>query len=195
MEVLTEWGVNIYKFKIDENEKILDEIMKHRRDIDFNVNREWNAKVSQILSNTKTNKEFNILVFLKNKIENYISRIPNCKGLTLCTPPHIKPDLWINMYKKGDYQGAHRHMYPNNIKYSLVYFAKYNPDTDAKLMFGNPNTTELILMSGEIKIIEKKFIPVNEGEVILFPSYLPHCVEKHESDTERITVSGNLYSF
>jgi hypothetical protein len=194
MEVLSEWGINIYKFKIDENEKILDEITKDRRDIDFNLNPEWNAKVSQILSDSHIDKELNILKFITNKIENYISRIPNCKGLTLCIPPHNKPDLWINMYKKGDYQGAHRHMCPN-IKYSLVYFAKYNPDTDAKLMFGNPNTTELILMSDEIKITEKKFIPVNEGEVILFPSYLPHCVEKHESDTERITVSGNLYSF
>ena len=195
MEVLTEWGVNIYKFKIDENEKIIDEIMKHGRNTDCNTNPEWNAKVSQILSDSHIIKEIKFLSFFKNKIENYISRIPNCKGLTLCIPPYFKPDLWINIYKKGDYQGAHRHIYPNYIKYSLVYFAKYNPDTDAKLMFGNPNTTELILMSDELKIIEKKFIPVNEGEVILFPSYLPHCVEKHESDTERITISGNLYSF
>jgi len=50
-------------------------------------------------------------------------------------------------------------------------------------------------MSGDLKIIEKKIIPVNEGEVVIFPSYLPHYVEKHESDTQRITVSGNLYSF
>jgi len=195
MEVLTEWGINFYKFKIDENEKILDEIIKHIGDIDLNANPEWNAKVSHILYDSHIDKESNTFKIITNKINNCISHIPKCKGLTLFNDLYFKPDLWVNIYNKENYQGAHRHTYPGNIKYALVYFAKYNPDTDSKLVFGNPDTTELFLMSGKMKIIDEKFIPMNEGEVIIFPSYLPHYVEKHESDTQRITVSGNLYSF
>ena len=195
MEVLTEWGINFYKFKIDENEKILDEIIKHMGDINFNTNPDWNAKLSHILCDSHIDKELNILKLITKKIENSISHIPKCKGLSLCSSIDSKSDLWVNIYNKGDYQGTHRHTHPPNIKYALVYFAKYNTDTDAKLVFGNPDTTELFLMSGEMKITDEKFIPMNEGEVIIFPSYLPHYVEKHESDTQRITVSGNLFSF
>lgn len=195
MEVLTEWGVNFYKFKIDENEKIIDEIMKHMGDIDFNISPKWNCKMSHILSDQHIDKELNIFKIITNKVKKYISYIPDRKGLTLRRTPNSKSELWVNIYNKGDYQDAHDHTDPNNIKYGLVYFVKYNPDTDAKLVFGNPDTAELTLIPPTLKIIDEKFIPMNEGEVIIFPSYLPHYVEKHESDTQRITVSGNLYSF
>lgn len=192
MEVLTEWGVNLYKFKIDENEKILEWIFDSMKLDDNKVEQsdKWNAKISRVIGGEFPSPQPPILKFLIDKIENCISHIPKCKGLTLRVRQCI--DLWVNIYNKGDYQGAHRHVNLDNIKYTFVYFAKYNPDTDAKLVFGNPDTTKLILISGEVKIIDEKFIPMNEGEVIIFPSYLPHYVEKHESDTQRITVSGNL---
>ena len=199
MEVLTEWGVNIYKFKLDENDKILDNIMKHMRNGDFNSIHEWNAKVSYVLSESHTdNKNFEILKFITNKIKNCISHIPNFKGLTFGKPPPFKEDLWINFYKKGDYQDVHHHTEPN-IKYSYVYFAKYNHDKDAKLIIGNNKTARgrSCLNTGEIlfQLTEEKVIHVQQGDLIIFPSYLLHYVEKQESVGPRITVVGNLFSF
>ena len=47
-----------------------------------------------------------------------------------------------------------------------------------------------MLEVGESKIFQSKFIPkLEEGDVIMFPSYLEHWV-KPNSDT--VTVSGNI---
>lgn len=198
MEVLNEWGVNIYKFKINEKEEILEGIFDSMKLDNNNHNQsdQWNAKISRVIG-VLPSPQPPILKFLRDKIEKHIRPISDFTSVSFISPLKENvlncADLWINVYEKGDFQGIHRHIENGDAKFSFVYFAKYNPDTDAKLIIGNPKTTELMLMSGDLKIIEKKIVPVNEGEVVIFPSYLPHYVEKHESDTQRITVAGNLF--
>ena len=35
-------------------------------------------------------------------------------------------------------------------------------------------------------------LDVNEGDLLLFPGYLPHKVAKNESDNDRIVISFNV---
>tara|TARA_B110000444_G_C18609434_1_gene486912 strand:+ start:79 stop:735 length:657 start_codon:yes stop_codon:yes gene_type:complete len=201
MEVLTEWGVNIYKFKLDENDKILAEIGKSEMVTESpSYTEEWNAKMSRVITDNGQDVKLYVIQFLKEKIKklthnfNRIS-LHSC-GNTDC----ICSDIWINIYKTGDFQGTHTH---NNDLFwggthvqpilSFVYFAKYDHERDAHFYIGNPETAELGIMGPSLQITEEKCILVEQGDLIIFPSYLPHYVEKQKNVGPRITISGNIF--
>lgn len=96
---------------------------------------------------------------------------------------------WFNIYKKGDYQEVHVH--PNSIL-SAVYFLKagekssslvlhppFQDQRDISKTDGSMGTTTTI-----------KYNPI-PGRLVVFRSYLPHCVGKHQDDEDRITIAYN----
>jgi hypothetical protein len=126
---------------------------------------------------------------IKDKIKTTCSlcRDPDC---VKCT------DMWINVYTKGMSQGGHWHIEgkDNDPFLSFVYFVRYNPKSDAKLVFLNPapktNCEKLLNVKAYKRNTE---IPIEENDVIIFPSFMIHCVEEQKTDGPRITISGNLY--
>lgn len=106
-------------------------------------------------------------------------------------------DVWINEYEYGDYQDSHTHVDENrNILFSFVYFSKYNKDADASLVFNNRAPSHA--MCEEMKNVYPFFdgigIDVNQGDIIIFPSWLEHSVDRHTNKNDtRITIAGNLY--
>jgi quercetin dioxygenase-like cupin family protein len=105
--------------------------------------------------------------------------------------------VWINEYECGDYQDSHTHDDKNrNILFSFVYFSKYNSDTDASLIFNNraPRHAVCEEMENVYPFFEGIELDVNQGDIIIFPSWLEHSVDRHmnKNDT-RITIAGNLY--
>ncbi len=94
--------------------------------------------------------------------------------------------IWRNEYLNNDFQEPHVHI---NSKFSFILYEKvvtphtifYNP---AKYLldatFGNERTT----------YIERQFIPsVRKGQLILFPSFIEHMVNKN---SDQVTISGNI---
>jgi hypothetical protein len=204
MEILNEWGiVDIYKFKLDEHEYIYNEAMKHEIESEFTDYPHWNAKISHIIHNGVSDKECHLFQFLVNKIKNHIMHIPAFKGLSFCLPPTNLDDIWMCICKKGDCQHIHDHRnyfqrdYPGSCKYNFVYFVKYNPDKDAKLVVGNPKTTRAIIRPNAgaygYKIVEEKIIDAQEGDLIIFPAGLSHYVQEQLCEGPRITIVGNLF--
>ena len=204
MEILNEWGiVDIYKFKLDEHEYIYNEAMKHEIESEFTVYPNWNAKVSHIVKDEMVGKSCHLFQFLINKIKNHIMHIPAFKGLLFGLPPPKRDDIWMCVCKKGDFQHIHDHRnyfqadYPGSCKYNFVYFVKYNPDKDAKLVVGNPKTTQAILKPRAgaygYKIVEEKIINAQEGDLIIFPAGLAHYVQEQLCEGPRITIIGNLF--
>jgi len=117
---------------------------------------------------------------------------------SLCGNPECLEcvDMWINVYGKGMEQGSHWHIEgkENDPFFSFVYFIKYNPQTDAKLVFLNPapsTSCEKLLKLNSYK--RNTTVDVNEGDVIIFPSFMVHYVEEQKTDGPRITLAGNLY--
>ena len=97
---------------------------------------------------------------------------------------------WFNVYEQGDYQEFHDHS-PGII--SCVYFIN---ESESTLCFKSNFKDQQHILYEEIfnntnSILKYKTIP---GRCIVFRSYLPHCVDKHKSDTPRITLAYNFYS-
>lgn len=106
-------------------------------------------------------------------------------------------NVWYNIYTKNDFQEPHNHVgtYNNTSALSCIYCLK---KSDARLYFMNPQYVQQKLC-GVHTIFQKKnnyteyyYPDVEEGTIIIFPSYLYHGVSPQKSEDERITIVCNI---
>lgn len=117
---------------------------------------------------------WNQLKKLKKELENSIALYKFPELLEL-------KEIWYNIYEKGTYQEYHDHKGSN---FSGVYFIDLNEEN--KTIFKQEDLTAI--SNNKYYLYDTKY--VKEGDVIIFPSDLLHCVEPCETD--RITISFNL---
>jgi len=97
---------------------------------------------------------------------------------------------WFNIYKKYDYQEVHHH---GDTVLSCVYFVKSNEKSSFLVLYnpteifdGNIGYTE----GNELNWSNYKIPPI-KNSLVIFRSYLKHCVAQHMDKSLRITISGN----
>ena len=101
-------------------------------------------------------------------------------------------EMWAIINKKNNFNIEHTH--PNNYL-SAAYYVKA-PENCGSFNISNPNqiARERIAISNkrtEFNQISAKIKPV-EGDLLLFPAYLPHSVGINTSDEDRIVISFNV---
>ena len=83
-------------------------------------------------------------------------------------------NYWFQQYAKGDFHKWHTH--PDSAFSCVYYVDLYN---------NNPATTFIIN--------NKEFVvPVEEGTVLIFPSFLEHMSKENKSDYTKTVISFNL---
>ena len=102
-------------------------------------------------------------------------------------------DCWYSVYKNNEYQEWHDHM-PSTL--SAIHFLNFKEEHKAP-MFEDPlkGAKSIINHTALNEKLSKpiRYTPeVEEGDIILFPSYLQHAVPAAEYDTHRVTIALNL---
>ena len=109
-------------------------------------------------------------------------------------------DMWFNYYINGEYQEEHHHISPSPfiapVQYSCIHYLKYDEEEHTSTTFHDPIAT-LRAHSFEMDsnyYVDRWSPKVKEGDLLIFPSYLVHHVEKSKStpNNPRITVAFNL---
>lgn len=104
-------------------------------------------------------------------------------------------EIWYNYYSDDDYQDWHNHVGSifNPIHYSCIHFLSFDPKNHNPTVFLDPleDTRNLSL---DFSCPYHHYPNVNEGDLIMFPSYLKHCVfpVKNQNDYPRITIALNF---
>jgi uncharacterized protein (TIGR02466 family) len=99
---------------------------------------------------------------------------------------------WFNIYKKYDYQEYHDHPIST---FSAVYFLKSDQEKSSKIYFKFNNTTNPMEPASDpsFKLSYKTvFYNPIPGRLLIFPSTLKHCVERHEYSEKRISLAYNF---
>ena len=103
-------------------------------------------------------------------------------------------NMWANINYKGGFNRPHMH--PNSL-WSGVYYVK-TPQNCGHLKVEDPKSVSLMSMprrkDGPLESYlwrEVHFEPV-AGRLIMFPSWLNHCVDPNQSNDIRISVSFNF---
>ena len=100
--------------------------------------------------------------------------------------------MWAIINKKDDFNVIHSH--PNCLL-SAAYYVK-TPKNCGKFQVENPNnikkhvSPEIVNKNDHNMLLAG--IEINEGDLFIFPGYLPHKVAKNQSDEDRIVISFNV---
>jgi uncharacterized protein (TIGR02466 family) len=124
--------------------------------------------------------------FIEVYLKFYVHNILECSDELRIT------QSWSNVCEKG--KKHHEHIHPNSIVSGVFYFQvneKLPP-----IEFRNPNTHTFTMN------IEKQnnfnsatfLLPLNSGELILFPSNLAHSVPENVNDLPRVSLAFNTFA-
>ena len=108
----------------------------------------------------------------------------------------VMPAAWLNV---NDSRQCMNSDHIHGGVFSGVFYLQ-TPEGSGKLVLQNPAINRMWLgcslspRKNKFTGISTRIEPV-EGNIILFPSYLPHSVETNNHDEERISISFNLLAF
>lgn len=106
--------------------------------------------------------------------------------------------LWYNVYTNGEYQEEHDHVAKNlNFShFSCIHFLSFDKTRHKPPGFYDPldQVRHFSLEMRSNNIPEIYYPDVNEGDFLMFPTYLKHSVQASESteDYPRVTISMNV---
>jgi len=174
-----------------------------KRDLDFSLNEKKDIEdvikggMHRGPSNSASNNTYifnnklkEIKQFCEQQIKIYVEKIIN---------PEKELDFyitqsWLNITKPGE--AHHSHYHANSIISGVFYVST---EEDDNIVFGDPNKRLKDMISFKLKE-QNPFnsdswgFPVNNNELILFPSWLEHAVEPNKTATmNRISISFNTY--
>lgn len=111
---------------------------------------------------------------------------------SVCFP--LMENLWININRKGNTNSVHIH---DNSFVSGAYYVKARPDQGKIIFYKSYNQDYIISSLAPIvghtpaSASAIAFAP-ETSKLIMFPGWLPHGVERNDTDEDRISISFNI---
>ena len=146
----------------------------------------WHSKNFDI-NKENTAKKFATIVqrFVKKVVKDEM-------GWKYASNKVIIEAMWSIINKKGSFNIQHNHP---NAYLSAAYYVKF-PKNSGNIKFFDPKEQKNIRYPHTKKYTELSAavtsIEPEEGNLLLFPSYLYHSVDENKSDDERIVISFNI---
>jgi len=137
--------------------------------------------------NTKLGK---IKKFCEQHIESYVEKVISPKD----NLNFYITQSWLNVTKHGESHQQHWH--PNSIISGVFYISTiendgilfHNPLNKVKEMFNILSVSNNMFNSGQ------RMLPVKALDLILFPSWIEHCVNTNQGDKDRISIAFNVFA-
>ena len=184
----------VFKYQIENYQKINEDLVKYI----YELNKKDNVGVQKSNINGWHSKPFdfkekeNIPNKFYAHINNYIKDVFSKFGWEYNETKVICTSMWAIINKKGNFNIEHTH--PNNYL-SAAYYVKA-PDNCGDFKATNPNILNRHVRAKAEKANELNSnsvsIKINEGDLLIFPAYLPHSVEENKSDEDRVIISFNI---
>ena len=165
----------------DDFDEELEWIKKQEVEEDYRGLRNQ-SKDTFILDNKELGK---IRQFIENELYNF-------KNETLVIEDELViTQSWLNVNGKG--ASHHYHNHPNSIV-SGVWYPQIDEDLPPiKFSDARDKPIDLKYRSFNFFNSETFMLPMNKGELLLFPSHLNHEVPSNQSDEVRISLSFNTW--
>jgi uncharacterized protein (TIGR02466 family) len=146
----------------------------------------WHSKNFRLTNKNSIQFKFGI------ELQKYILRTFQTLGWKTENKNISINSMWAIINKKNDFNVIHTH--PNSYLSAAYYVSA--PKNCGKFQIENLNIAKRhsypeILKNNELNA-QVAGIEVAEGDLLIFPGYLPHKVAMNESDEDRIVVSFNV---
>lgn len=108
-------------------------------------------------------------------------------------------NAWMNAYKSGQSHDLHDHL---PCQFSAIHYVKYDKNIHTPTIFVNPYRQVSISSAPKYDTSDmskvppmwgpQSFVNVDEGDLVIFPSFFEHKVARQTSDEMRVTISFNF---
>jgi uncharacterized protein (TIGR02466 family) len=194
LEILKLFPESVFKYKFEKFENFNPELSKYI----YNLNQSDETGITRSNKGGWHSKDFDlrdgnsIQVKFALEIQKYILNTFRELGWKTENKKIQIQAMWAIINKKDDFNVIHSH--PNCLL-SAAYYVKAPKDC-GKFQIENPNSIKKhvspeIVNKNEHNVLLAG-IEINEGDLIIFPGYLPHKVERNKSDEDRIVISFNV---
>ena len=193
-EILKYFPLPIFKYKVDnyktfnkELEKYIYKLKKEDEEGMIRSNRGgWHSKPFAVNEKGSIQNKFTL------ELSKYIFDTFKCYGWK-CEPERIVvSEMWAIINKPNDFNVIHTH--PNS-NLRAAHYVKA-PEKAGKFVIENPNTVATHSYPAPEKKTEFNVkaaaLEIEEGNLFLFPAYLPHKVNENKSGEDRIVISFNV---
>ena len=186
------YAIPVYKTKLPEHEKVQQEFKDIiNKDDYFEKVSSWYSNVDTTFGNPEATKlPFN--TFIKSAIvvlNEYI------KHFKVDAPIRYGVECWLNRYKENYHQEVHNHA--GRSIFSCAYMMNTPKDSGNfvfyKNTYDNLHASGLPVLSSQPFAYNNRITPpLDEGDIIFFPSTLEHYVTGNKTNTVRATISANF---
>ena len=194
LETLKFFPEPVFKYKFEKFKEFNKELEKYIYDL-YEKDKQgiirsnrggWHSKNFELREQNSIQNKFALELqkYILNVFQNYGWKTEN-KNIRI-------REMWAIINKKNDFNVLHTH--PNSFL-SAAYYVKASKNC-GKFQIENPNIAKRhyypeVLNKNELNMTVGG-LHINEGELLIFPGYLPHKVSNNESDDDRIVISFNV---
>ncbi len=193
-EILKLFPEPIFKYKFNNYQTVNIELSKYIYNLYENDNKgiERSNRGGWHSENFKLNEPNSIQQKFAQEVQKYIINTFQNMGWKIQDKNIRLKEMWAIINKKNNFNVIHTHA---NCYLSAAYYVKA-PENCGKFFVENPNIAKRFShpeisnrneLNGDVAGID-----INEGDLLIFPGYLPHKVGKNESDDDRIVISFNV---
>jgi len=171
----------IFIFHNDNNDEIKSLVKEYYRKNKFNSTKpdNWNCELFTTFGTT--NFPSDCLEKLNNTFIQFQKELQKFGNMKFT-------ELWLNCYESMNWQERHQHC-PGH--WSGVYYAIFDSKEHSPTHFYHP--IQNLLESNGICSMSTLEPKIQEGDVIIFPSWLEHAVSVNKSSKLRATISFNFH--
>ena len=193
-EIFKFFPEGVLRFKFEEfkafNNHLADYIYKLQKEDKDGVNKSnkggWHSK--NFMLKDKNSIQFKFAM----ELQKYISSAFQHYGWKTAKIDIRIKEMWAIINKKDDFNVAHTHP---NCYLSSAYYVRA-PENCGKFLVENPNAAKNYFFPEIVNRNELNTpiaeLDISEGDLLIFPGYLPHKVAKNNSDKDRIVISFNV---
>lgn len=110
------------------------------------------------------------------------------------TAASLQFEAWANVLGHGAYNSLHVH--PNSF-WSGVYYVTANPAVpdqpfSGKLELIDPRPAASVVYAEHTKLQGRFLVNPIAGQLVIFPSWLQHCVHSYQGEGQRISIAFNV---
>ena len=154
------------------------------------------SKLVQPNTGNSTSESKNVLNGkpLKKLEKFFMEHVGNYFEEVIKSTNNIKPYItlsWLNYTHRDEYHHAHEH---ENSMVSGVFYVDANKIYDS-IRFFKSGYQQIKPTIKEYNIWNSTswYVPVETGKLVLFPSYLSHCVDTKKGDNLRVSLAFNVF--
>jgi uncharacterized protein (TIGR02466 family) len=175
----------IYLAKLNRlfSKKEINFVQKQKNEITKNEGNFY-SKNTYVLEKTVFKNLKNEILFL---LKDYYKKI-------ICPKNNIEPFItqsWLNYTGLNEYHHVHNH--PNSYVSGVIYFN--SPKKIDSIKFSKRRIETISVLTSEYNQFNSfnYDLPIEAGNIVLFPSSLEHSVKKKEHSNERISLAFNSF--